>query len=410
MTSHPVAARAIGRPIATVGAALVVAALPVFLVGGLAVQIRRDLGFGETALGAAVTGGFLASAAMAPLVGRLTDRLGARRSVAIGAGLGTVSLVGIGAFATTWLHVAVLLGIAGLGFAFTDPGLAILVTRSVPAGRHGLAFGIKEAAIPTATLVAGLAVPAIATTWGWRWAFALGAVPLAALVVLMADDDVGVDIVAHGDFDGGLDGGLEGNAPADSFPVAPDVVDAPPRRALVLIAAAAAAGSAAASGVGVFLTESGVAMGLGESAAGFLLATGSVAGIVARIGTGMYADRDRGPQLALVTWMLAVGAATMAVGAVGSTPALVVGTVGTFAAGWGWSGLLFLSLVRLTPHAPGAAAGVGLAGLGIGNALGPLAFGATAAATSFSTAWLAAAGGAAVGALLMAAARATLAR
>jgi MFS family permease len=388
------------RPIATVGVALVVAALPVFLVGGLAVQIRRDLGFGEAALGAAVTGGFLASAAAAPLVGRLTDRIGARRSVAIGAGLATTALVGIGGFATTWMHVAVLLGVTGLGFAFTDPGLAILVTRWVPAGRHGLAFGIKEAAIPTATLVAGLAVPAIATTFGWRWAFALGAVPLAVLVWLMVAG-AGID-------DGGIPvGGDHGDGTSDDHRAGGDA-DPPPRRALVLIAASAATGSAAASGVGVFMTESGVAMGLGEAAAGLLLATGSVAGIVTRVGTGLYADRDRGPQLALVAGMLAVGAVTMAVGALGTTTALVVGTVGTFAAGWGWSGLLFLSLVRLTPHTPGAAAGVGLAGLGIGNALGPLAFGATAATTSFTTAWLAAATAAALGAGLMVAARAEL--
>jgi len=417
------------RPIATAGTALVVAALPVFLVGGLAVQIRRDLGFGETALGAAVTGGFLVSAAAAPLFGRVTDRLGARTSVAAGAALSVVALVGIGGFASSWLHIAVLLGIAGLGFAFTDPGLAILVSRSVPDTRQGLAFGIKEAAIPTATLVAGLAVPGVATTFGWRWAFLLAVVPLTALGWLMVSTDMDADALVGrgpGSRDGRAGTGaasadghhrtgsdVAGHAMplrTDEVRVAARIVDQPPRRALLLIAASAAAGSAAASGISVFLTESGVAMGLGESAAGLLLATGSVAGIVARVGAGVHADRDRGPQLHLIAAMLAVGAVTMAVGALGTTPALVVGTVGAFAAGWGWSGLLFLSLVRLTPHAPGAAAGVGLAGLGVGNAIGPLAFGATASATSFATAWLVAAATAATAAMLMLAARARLDR
>src|SRR5690606_7716421 len=121
-----------------------------------------------------------------------------------------------------------------------------------------------------------------------------------------------------------------------------------------------------------------VAMGLSAAAAGWLLVTGSVAGMLSRLGAGAMADRHPEPRFKIVAWMLAIGAISMGAVSIGGPTFLTMGAVGAFAGGWGWSGLLFLSLVRLNPDTPGAAAGIGLAGLALGNALGPLAFGAIA--------------------------------
>src|SRR5690606_19508698 len=52
--------------------------------------------------------------------------------------------------------------------------------------RQGIAFGIKQSAIPLATLLGGIAVPAITLSVGWRWTYVAGAtfaVLAAALVV-----------------------------------------------------------------------------------------------------------------------------------------------------------------------------------------------------------------------------------
>ena len=51
----------------------------------------------------------------------------------------------------------------------------LTLARYVPAHRLGLSFGIKQSAIPLATLLAGAAVPAVALTVGWRWAYVIGA-------------------------------------------------------------------------------------------------------------------------------------------------------------------------------------------------------------------------------------------
>jgi MFS family permease len=227
-----------------VASALVLAALPLFMVGGLAVQIKEEFGFTEAALGAGVTVGFVVGAVTAPLGGRLADRIGAKTSVYFGSSLSALALVGLGLFTNGWGTMVVFLCLAGGAVAITDPGLAILVNRAIPSARQGLAFGIKEASIPAATLAAGVAVPTIALTVGWRWAFAIGLIPLTVVMGMLR--------------------GLDIDARAGDSEVARDPSAKPPpnRRALLLAATAAALGTAAASGVGIFLTDSAVSRGV----------------------------------------------------------------------------------------------------------------------------------------------------
>jgi MFS family permease len=369
-----------------ISAGLVLAALPLFMVGGLAVQIKDEFGFTEAILGAAVTIGFVAGALSAPIGGRLADRVGPRRSIYLGSSISVASLAGLGLFTDGWGIMVAFLCLAGVGVAIIDPGLAILVDRAIPVGRQGLAFGVKEASIPASTLAAGIAVPAIALTVGWRWSFAIGLLPWLVVITLLPSLDI---------------------RPRPSPKVDDDqTAGTPPRRwALLLVTAAGGLGTAAATGVGIFLTDSAVSMGLSPAGAGLLLATGSVAGVIARVGTGVVADRSGGPQFRLIAVMLAVGATTMAIGGAGSIGLLILGTIGTFAGGWAWTGLYFLSLVKIYPERPGTVVGIATAGLGMGNAAGPLLFGVMASQFSIRAAWLGAAVAAGLAAVLMAVAR-----
>ncbi len=370
-----------------ISGALIFVALPFFMVGGLAVQIKEELALTEAALGAAVTIGFVCGALTAPLGGRIADRVGPRRSIYIGCTLCAASLLGLGLMVEGWGSLVVFLCLAGVAIALTDPALAILVSRSIADDIQGLAFGVKEASIPAATLVAGIAVPAVALTAGWRWAFAIGLLPMGAVVALLPRLIVG---------------------PKRTRPPAADTAAASPprgRNAVVVAALAAALGTTAASGVGIFLTDSAVSMGMSPGGAGLLLAFGSVAGIITRIAAGVRADRTGGPQFKLIATMLMVGSLTMALGSTGNLLLLILATVGAFTGGWAWTGIYFLSLVKANPHRPGAVAGIGTAGLGVGNAAGPVLFGLVAGSASFGVAWFAAGLVAAMGAGLMAMAR-----
>jgi MFS family permease len=371
-----------------ISSALVLAALPFFMVGGLAVQIKDELGLTEASLGAAVTIGFLSGAFTAPFGGRIADRLGPRRAVYIGCALATASLFSLGLLTTGWVTLVAFLCVGGVGIALTDPGLAILIGETIPHRRQGIAFGIKEASIPAATLVAGLAVPAVALTVGWRWAFLAAVLPLGLVLGLLPRLQTPVDV--------------EDTSPQESMESS---ASSPKRRALLLAAVAAALGTTAASGVGIFLTDSAVAMGMAPGNAGLLLAMGSVAGIVTRVAAGGQADRTGGPQFKLIAAMLGLGAVTMSLGGTGNTALLILGTLGAFTGGWAWTGIYFLSLVKTFPNRPGAVAGIGTAGLGVGNAAGPVLFGLVAGTWSFGVAWIGAGLVAAIAAVLMASAR-----
>ncbi len=354
------------RTVVAAVAGLILAALPTFFVGGLAVQIRRDLGVSAAALGLSVSAAFLVGAMSGPAAGRLVDRIGPLRAMTIGAALSVTTLLGLGLLVEDLLTLVIFLAVGGASFSFMDPGLAVLIAETTAPRRQGLVFGIKEAAIPAASLVAGLAIPSIALDFGWRWVLALGVVPVVLLAVVLPR----------------LRGQLRAQVatPAPSGPR--------PSRKIWLVAAAAALAATAASGLGVLFTDSAVSMGVSEAAAGWLLAIGAVAGIVVRIVSGLVADRTGGEQLRLVTVMIGLGAAAIVVGSFGTLPALTVAVIGVFAGSWGWTGLLFVSLVRLRPDAPGSVSGIGLAGLAVGNGLGPAAFGGGADAFSYPVAWL----------------------
>ena len=75
-----------------------------------------------------------------------------------------------------------LLAVAGLANAVNQPAINLFMADQVPLDRQGLAFGIKQSAIPGAILVSGLALPLAgdparlarrrsrsAAAWCWSW-------------------------------------------------------------------------------------------------------------------------------------------------------------------------------------------------------------------------------------------------
>ena len=353
------------RPVLLAVAVAAAGVLPAFLTGGLAVQIRSELDFGSAALGLAVAV-FFATASLASVVmGRLVERIGAHRAMRVSASGSAAALLGVALFAGSWSGLLACLVLGGLANSVAHPATHLSLAREVPPGRQGLSFGIKQAAIPAATLLAGLAVPIVAVTLGWRWAFAGGAA-LALLVALLVPPETlgGVSRLKE--------------ARAGDVPTAP----------LVLLALGIGLGSAAATPLGAFVVESSVASGVRVGAAGLLLALGSAVGIVVRVVFGYLADGMGGGRLRLVAAMLGVGVVGFVLLASGSEGLIVPGTMLAFGAGWGWPGLFNFAVVKSNPNAPAAATGITQTGASGGAALGPLVFGVMVEASSYGAAWL----------------------
>jgi predicted MFS family arabinose efflux permease len=340
--------------------------VPVFLVGGLAVQIGDELDFSPAGLGLAVSAYFGASALASVPAGALVERYGSARVSRFGIALSAASLLTIAAAANAlWSLIAILALGAGAN-AMGQLASNTSLSRYVPVRRQGLSFGIKQAAIPVSTLLAGAAVPTVALTVGWRWAFVLAGTLAAGAIFLVPPEAPG-ERRAH---------------------------DAPAKRAtgaLVVIGIAATLAAGAANALGTFLVDSAVARGIAPGPAGLALTLGSAVCVAARIGGGWQADFRPTRQVGVIAGLLACGAIGLGLLAIPGTVPLVIGVVMGFGLGWSWPGLMNFAVVRLHPQAPAAATSITQTGVYAGGCVGPLGLGGLAATAGYPTMWIVAA-------------------
>lgn len=361
------ASRRVGRgtpAIAVATVSIILAMLPVFLLGGLAVLLRPDLGFGEAGLGVAVAAYFGAGALAAVPGGRLAERLGSRQSLLAAGIVGGLALVGIAVLARSLWSLVAFLTVAGLANGLVQPAGNLILAHSVPRANQALGFGIKQAAVPAASLLAGLAVPVVGLTVGWRWAFAGAACLTVVLFPLLPPPGAGALPRARSSGRRVLSTGL------------------------VLLTAAAGVSAAAGNSMMAFLVEGLVASGLSPGAAGTILAVGSACGVAARIVAGWIADRLDRDLLHVVAGMLFSGVVGYGLLASGRSPwSLTLGAVVAFSGAWAWAGVFNHAIVLTHPRGPASASGVLLVGIFTGSVVGPLGFGWLVALWSFRFAW-----------------------
>ena len=353
------------RPIFLAIAVATAGVLPAFLIGGLSVQVREELRFNEGSLGLAVASFFAFADLASVVMGRVVEKIGSHWGMRLAAAMSAAALLGVAVLARSWTGLVVCLMLGGLANATAHPATNLSLAREVPPSRQGLSFGIKQASIPTATLLAGLAVPLVAVTVGWRWAFA-GAAVLAVLISLLVPKE---------------------EVSRSPKPKRTGEVDSR-RWSLVVLALGIGLGSTAATPLGAFVVESSVNSGIEVETAGYLLAAGSAFSIAVRIFFGYLADGMNSGRLRIVAGMLALGVVGFGMLASGVDYLLVVGVLLAFGAGWGWPGLFNFAIVRSNPGAPAAATGVTQTGASAGAALGPLIFGFVVEAFSYAAAWM----------------------
>ncbi|MGH3356732.1 MAG: MFS transporter [Nocardioidaceae bacterium] len=339
--------------------------VPVFLLSAQSVLIRQELHFGEAALGLAVSAFFGAAALASVATGTFIEGFGRRRGTVLAGGLALVSASAIALGARSYVVLLVMLVVAGVANAALQMTANLSLARSVSPGRQGLAFGVKQSAVPVAILVGGLAVPTVGVAVGWRWTF--GAIAVAGAVVVVA----GLRMARTGP-------GVRADRP---------IPDRPPRGALVVSFVAMTLASGGLNSLGAFLPAWAFHVGLSPGNAGLLMAAGSALSVLARVLSGARADRRRGRNLPVVSSYLALGAVGVVVLSLGTIPTLIAGALVAFALGWAWPGLLLFAVVRVGRDSPATASGAVQAGAFAGGAAGPVLFGLLVAATDYPTAW-----------------------
>jgi MFS family permease len=339
--------------------------MPGFLTASLAPRIRTDFAFGDSTLGLAVGLFYVVSASGSVPAGRLVDRVGAARGMRLAAGFTAISCMAVAALAQSAASLTALILIGGLGNALGGPSVSALLKREVATHRQGLAFGAQQAGAPLGALAAGLALPAVAIPFGWRWAFVASSA-LALLAVALAPRGTAA---------------TAGAATGSRRPQAFTSVHA--------LGVAAVLASAAGVGFVSFLVTYAVGNGMSEAVAGLLLAGVSLAATISRIALGVFADRAGKEPLRPVATMLAASVIgylllTAAEPGVIAAAALLAGGLG-----WAWPGGLTLAVVQRSPEAPAWAVGVMMTGLFVGAVVGPLLTGFLAEQDLFTAAWIA---------------------
>ncbi|NEY35854.1 MFS transporter [Streptomyces sp. PRKS01-65] len=337
-----------------VAAVTVLTSTPVFLPGAAHALIAADLGWSASRMGALLAVFWLGS-----LAGAYTSRRtgpGAAAEATIGRAT-LLTAAGLAAAAAV-PEAGLWLGSAGGGcaYGYSQPHTNALLMRRCARRVQGLAFGLKQAAVPVAVLLCSLAVPAAAVRHGWRWVF-------AATAVLAAAYGTALLLRARA-----VTSGPRPGAPRAAAPL-------PWNRTLAALTGAGLLGAMVGNGLGGFLILSLDHSGLSLTAAGLVASAAAGLNAVVRIAAGHLTDRRAGDPWHLLTGMFLVGAAGTALLVTGVPAAAVSGALLAYAGGWGWAGLLHYIASAAYPGRENKATACTQMGVSLGALLGPLVHG-----------------------------------
>ena len=344
--------------------------MPGFLAGALGSDIKAEFGIGDTGLGVALALTYIFAAVAIVHAGEMSDRIGSHRSLTISMVVTMAGYLVVAFAARSFATLLAGLTVAGAGLTLAGPAAKVLVADHVSPQRQGLAFGVHMSAIPLGPLLAGLTVPVVGGTDGWRWPFLGGAVLAGAGMLILPRERATAPPAA---------------ARAARDPAAGRFghVRMGP---LFVFAAAAMLASCSVVAAAAFFVVNSEAAGISESTAGLLLSAAGAGVITVRIALGALADRFRTGAVNTVAVLLTASAAGYALMAAGTPWLYALGGQAAIILGWSWPGLMVLALVRIYPEAPGLASSFVIGGLNLGAVVGPVAFGAISDAASPATA------------------------
>lgn len=345
----------------------VLTSMPVFLLGALATEITATVHVPAYGIGVAVGIYWAAAALTSASTGAIGRVLSERRMGITALLLAVLSLTGSAFWIPAWPWLTVWAALGGAGNGLGHPSSNHLLVTHIAASSRGLAFGVKQAAVPLAGLVAGASIPLIALTFGWPVAFLLmaifGAVVLIPTALIRAAPSPRGGARPAGELDPRL------------------------RPVLVLMATMTMFAAGSANSAVAFAVTGAVERGLAPGPAGMLLAAGSAAGAMTRIVIGRVVDRGGVSALPLIRCAIVACGTGLALMAVPATGSYVAGFLITAGLGWGWPGLVHYFVSHLAPDAAAAATGIVQTGSYIGSAVGPVLTGVVLALGSSTLAW-----------------------
>jgi len=360
------------RSVATVAGWQTAASLCYYTIFAATGVIRDAFSLSETLVGVFLTAALLGYTLGLFPSGAAVDGFGEKRTMVLGLGALAVAAIGV-SLAPSYGLLLGAGGLLGAAYSTAMPASNRAIVVSAPAGRQGLAMGLKQVGVTAGSAVASLLVAGIAAVAAWQLGF---------WVVAALAGGYALSFLALYDGAGG----------SGEFAL-PDLSGLRANRAYVLLVLAGLfVGASIFSMLGYTVLYVSDAVGRSVAVGGVVLAVTQVTGSVGRIGAGSLADRLGG----------ATGAATVALGqmalavvlfaaiALGdpSLPVVVVLFVGLGLSIHGSTGVFYSCLSALVDDDDigGATAG-GQTAINVGGLLAPPLFGLLVETGGYNVAW-----------------------
>jgi putative MFS transporter len=151
-------------------------AMDVILISFVLTPIGREFSLDPTRIGLIASAGFVGMFIGAAVSGRLADRYGRRLVFTWTLVLFSFGAV-LSAVAPSFETLLAARVVAGLGLGGELPVASTLVSEFSPRAQRGRMIVLLESFWAYGTIAAGLIAIAVIPSFGWRWAFAVGAVP-----------------------------------------------------------------------------------------------------------------------------------------------------------------------------------------------------------------------------------------
>ncbi|MFJ6786926.1 MFS transporter [Streptomyces angustmyceticus] len=361
-------------------ATTVLTSTPVFLPGAAHALIGRELGWGEGRMGQVLALYWLGSLGGAWRSRRRESPAAVETTLAITLLVTAGALAAMAAWPMVGLWWGTLTG--GAAYGYSQPHTNQLLMRRCSPDTRGFAFGLKQAAVPAATLVCSVAVPLLVVPFGWRLTFSLaaGLCVVHGLVWWRSRSTVPA-VTTHAT-----------TAPA----LRPD-------RRLLALSAAGLFGALVGNSLGGFLLVTLTDGGMTYTAGALTAAAASALTVVVRIAAGRVSDTGRAAVYPMLAMMFAAGLVGTCLLATGGTGQQIAGALLAYAGGWGWAGVLHYAAAVAFPGQENRATAWTQMGVSLGATAGPLLFGCCYQATGAAAWWpVSAAGGCALVAVLVA--------
>lgn len=280
---------------ATLLVTMTASAYQIFVLAVLASPLIDDLDMSRAQLGLIGSINTLVGAASAPTTGRLTDRIGARRSVVTVLVLSAMAMVVMAIAPNLW-WLALSAAVGGLPQGWGNPATNALISTRVAPGRRGGVTGIKQSGVTLGVFLSGATMPAMASAWGWRasvWVFAaVFGVVAAAVHVTLGPDPTSDDATTTANS-------------ATAIEIRRRPLDPFIWRLAFYALLMGTAGGAVGRFFPLFVEES---LGFSTEMAGLLVAVGGLMGMGARVLAGRWAEERMNPTR-LLAILAAIGAA-----------------------------------------------------------------------------------------------------